>query len=119
MTTTIIAPHDVDTTSEHYAGVAAYMAEHGAPEIRAWWSDGCGAWIAVEGSHRLAVAHASGVTPIVVDVGASDEERAAALRASDIDDGSLFGRRDDDDADLVAWWESYRRVADAPSHNFG
>ncbi len=117
-TSTIIAPHHVDAASEHYASVAAYMAEHGAPEIRAWWSDDCGAWVAVEGSHRLAIAHATGVTPVIVDVGESDADRAEALRTSDIDEGALYGRRDDDDSDIVAWWESYRRTVDAPSYDF-
>lgn len=113
MSIAVIAPHCVKHSSTHYANVRAYMQAHGAPTIRAWWSGDEGAWIAIEGSHRLAAAHALGVEPVIEDVGASDEERAEALRSSDIDDGDLYGRKWDDDADLVAWWASDRRVMES------
>ena len=106
----IIAPHSVDTTTEHYAAVSAYMREHGAPTIRAWWDESAGVWLAVEGSHRLAIAHATGVEPVIDDAGQSDAERAEALRSSDIDDGDLYGRRNDEDAEIVEWWSSYNRM---------
>ena len=114
----IIAPHAVSAHTEHYAAVSAYMREHGAPTIRAWWDEDMGVWLAVEGSHRLAIAHAAGVEPVIEDVGASDAERAEALRASDIDDGGLYGRRGDEDAEIVEWWSSYNRVRDAVTYEW-
>jgi hypothetical protein len=48
----------------HIVGVLAEMRERGAPVIRAWWNGD--AWIALEGSHRLAAAHELGLTPEIV-----------------------------------------------------
>lgn len=48
----------------HLEAVRREMEARGAPTIRAWW-DGQ-AWIALEGSHRLAAAHALRLTPVLV-----------------------------------------------------
>ena len=101
MTIRIIPPHSVDTDTEHYAAVTEYMREHGAPTIRAWWDECERAWVAVEGSHRIAIALDLGITPEIEDVGESVEARAQALRDADID---LSGRDEDEDEELVWWW---------------
>lgn len=66
-TTTITALHKVDRRHPHYAEVRAAMDARGAPAIRCVWSRAHG-WLALEGSHRLAVAAELGLCPEVVDV---------------------------------------------------
>lgn len=73
--TTIAAPHPVESTTEHYAAVKAEMAERGAPEIRAVWCESHGIWLAIEGSHRLAIAKELGLLDdvTIVDVTEASE----------------------------------------------
>lgn len=68
--TTIYAPHTVSETrdAKHLAEVRAEMQRLGAPELRALWHEGYGVWLAIEGSHRLAIAHELGLTPVIVPV---------------------------------------------------
>jgi hypothetical protein len=47
------------------------METLGAPTIKAIWSEVYGAWMAVEGCHRLRAAAELGMTPVIEDV--SDE----------------------------------------------
>jgi hypothetical protein len=77
---TIQAPHKIDTSSAQYAEVRAYMLAHGAPTIRA--CDVGGAWVAIEGSHRLAVAAELGITP---DIDAMDYDSDVRVE-HDLDD---------------------------------
>lgn len=53
---------------QHLNAVAAQMQTLGAPAIRAIWSDVYGAWMAVEGCHRVRAAKALGLTPTIIDV---------------------------------------------------
>lgn len=101
MTIRIIPPHSVDAETEHYAAVTEHMIQHGAPTIRAWWDECERAWVAVEGSHRIAIALDLGITPEIDDVGESVEARAQALRDADIDLSSRAGAEDEE---LVWWW---------------
>lgn len=59
MSATVVAPNK--PVRLHLEAVQRAMSERGAPTIRAWW-DG-EKWIALEGSHRLAAAHALDLTP--------------------------------------------------------
>jgi vesicle coat complex subunit len=56
---------------KHLAAVKAQMETLGAPTIKAIWSEVYGAWMAVEGCHRLRAAEVLGMTPVIEDV--SDE----------------------------------------------
>lgn len=47
------------------------MQAAGAPTIRAWWAGDH--WRALEGSHRLAAAHALGLTPVIEQMDLDDE----------------------------------------------
>jgi hypothetical protein len=58
---TVVAPNK--PVGLHLEAVQREMRTRGAPTIRAWW-DG-EKWIALEGSHRLAAAHALDLTPYV------------------------------------------------------
>lgn len=66
----IYAPNEPDP--EHLAVVMAEMRVLGAPIIRAMWSDADAGWQAIEGSHRLAAAHALGVVPYIDVLSAYD-----------------------------------------------
>ena len=52
----------------HLAQVIEEMRSLGAPRIRAAWMACYGAWVALEGSHRLRAAHALGLSPEMVPV---------------------------------------------------
>lgn len=54
--------------AQHLDEVAAQMQTLGAPAIRAIWSDVYGAWMAVEGCHRVRAAQRLGLTPEIIDV---------------------------------------------------
>ena len=62
--TTVIAPHRLNKRN-HIAEVKAQMETLGAPTLRAIWSEGIGAWLAIEGSHRLVAASDAGLTPVI------------------------------------------------------
>lgn len=66
----IYAPHTVSEArdGERLAEVRAEMQRLGAPELRALWHEGYGVWLAIEGSHRLAIAAELGLTPVIVPV---------------------------------------------------
>jgi len=53
---------------EHFEMVATEMLKRGNPVIRCIWSECHGVWQAIEGCHRLRVAHHFGITPIIKDV---------------------------------------------------
>ena len=67
--TRVLTPHRVNKNTDHYAKVRAYMDEHGAPIIRVC-DDGNGTYYAVEGCHRIAVAHELGIMPIFEEISA-------------------------------------------------
>lgn len=62
----IILLHDVD--EEHLAEVTESMMEQGAPTIHAIWDPCYDAWVALEGTHRIAAAHKLGLTPEIDEV---------------------------------------------------
>lgn len=101
----IIPPHSVDSDDEHYAEVRETMLQLGAPTIRAWWDEGTEAWLAIEGSHRIAIAAELGIEPEIIDLGEDTEARATALRG-EITSGELDlgSHNDDENEDLVWWW---------------
>ncbi len=66
---TVHAPHR--PSPNHLAEVIEEMRTLGAPRIRAWWNGD--AWIALEGSHRLAAAHTLGLTPKIEAMDEDDE----------------------------------------------
>ena len=57
---------------EHLNAVKAQMETLGAPTIKAIWSEMYGAWMAVEGCHRLRAAAELGLTPEIEDVSEED-----------------------------------------------
>ena len=57
---------------EHLNAVKAQMETLGAPTIKAIWSEVYGAWMAVEGCHRLRAAAELGITPNIEDVSEED-----------------------------------------------
>ena len=57
----------------HLAQVIEEMRSLGAPRIRAAWVECYGAWVALEGCHRLRAAHALGLSPELVPVEYDDE----------------------------------------------
>ena len=59
----------------HLASVKNEMETLGAPEIKAIWSEVYGAWLAIEGCHRIRAAKELGITPTIIDV--SDLETVA------------------------------------------
>ena len=65
---TIIAPHAPD--ADKLVGVIEEMKALGRPIIHAAWYQGT--LLALEGSHRLAAAHALGMTPKVIVLGDDD-----------------------------------------------
>jgi hypothetical protein len=66
---TMYAPHEPDPA--HLADVVESMRALGSPEIRALWIGD--AWVALEGSHRVAAAAELGVPVVVVPVSEDDE----------------------------------------------
>lgn len=65
----VYAPCDV--RPDRLAEVVAEMRSLGAPTIRVWWAGDH--WRALEGSHRLAAAHALGLVPEFVEMRLDDE----------------------------------------------
>ena len=57
----------------HLAQVTEEMRILGAPRILAAWVECFGAWVALEGCHRLRAAHALGLTPEMVPFEYDDE----------------------------------------------
>lgn len=66
----ILHPH---FEADHLEAVKAEMKVLGAPTIKAVWSDCYGAWVALEGCHRIRAAHALDLTPEIEEVEYSDE----------------------------------------------
>jgi hypothetical protein len=67
----IIAPHHIDTATQHYAAVRDFAAA--APEvpaIRALYSEPHDCWLALEGCHRLAAIEDLGYGLTIVDCSA-------------------------------------------------
>lgn len=62
----VIPPNKTD--AKHVAEVVAEMRTKGAPAIHAVWHEGYGAWVAIEGSHRIAAAVELGLTPEMMPV---------------------------------------------------
>ena len=79
----IILPHS-HYDPEHLDRVMREMQTLGAPTLRGVWVECWGAWVALEGSHRLRAAHALGLTPEMVQVEYDDETTASHL---DLDRG--------------------------------
>ena len=86
----IILPHR-HYDQQHLERVEEEMRALGAPALRGAWVECWGAWVALEGTHRLRAAHALGLTPEMVPV--------------EYDDGTTAG-------DLGLDWEDNPRVAD-------
>jgi hypothetical protein len=57
---------------EHLAEVKAEMVTLGAPTIRAIWLEMHGAWMALEGCHRIRAAKALGLTPEIEEINGGD-----------------------------------------------
>lgn len=64
---TIYVPNKID---DRYETVKQQILTMGAPQIRAYWSGD--AWLAIEGSHRVAAAHELGIEPVIVEVSLDD-----------------------------------------------
>ncbi|KFA29358.1 hypothetical protein [Xanthomonas vasicola] len=67
----IILPHD-HFDAAHLAAVKAEMVVLGAPTIKAVWMGVHGAWVAIEGSHRIRAAAELGMIPSIDEVEWSD-----------------------------------------------
>ena len=70
--TRIIAPHAIDTNTDHYRAVLAEMQIREECTIRAMWSEGFGVYFAIEGSHRLAAAQELGISVEIHDIGCDE-----------------------------------------------
>lgn len=66
----------------HLAEVISEMAELGTPTIKAVWMEVYGAWVALEGSHRIAAAKALGLTPEIEEV---EYDELGAFAGMDLD----------------------------------
>jgi hypothetical protein len=77
MTRNVYAIHGVDTDSGRYAEVRSYMIANGAPIIRI--VDCTDYYVALEGSHRLAIAAELGLTPRFEILGQDDMVAADSL----------------------------------------
>lgn len=53
---------------DHLGEVVTEMQAMGAPEIRAFWWEAQGVWLALEGCHRLRAAERLGITPKMIEV---------------------------------------------------
>lgn len=67
----IIPPHAY-FDAEHLERVKDEMAVLGAPRIKAVWVESHGAWVALEGCHRIRAAAALGLVPEIDEVEWSD-----------------------------------------------
>ena len=60
--------------ADHLAEVVAQMRTLGAPKIKAVWVECYGAWVALEGCHRIRAARELGIVPEIDDI-EYDEDR--------------------------------------------
>ena len=81
----IIAPHEINKNTEKYAEIKAYMEEAGAPTLRAVWMDCFGAWVALEGSHRLNAAAELGFVPEIEEMDYDDGIKVRDITDIDMD----------------------------------
>lgn len=72
--------------NDRLPSIMAEMERRGAPAIKAVWMAAYNAWVALEGSHRLAAAQALGVTPEIEEV---EYEDLDAFEGMDLD---CYGR---------------------------
>lgn len=68
----IILPHN-HYDKAHLDAVKAEMEHLGAPTIKAVWMDTYGAWVALEGSHRIRAASSLGIKPVIDEIEWSDD----------------------------------------------
>lgn len=64
----VVAPLHYHVTPGRLVRTAEEMGRRGSPVVRAFWDEKEGVWLAMEGTHRLLVAHAMGVVPVMVPV---------------------------------------------------
>jgi len=83
---TIYTMHPVN--SEHLADVIETMKALGSPEIKACF-DGEAYW-ALEGSHRIAAAHALGLVPVIIEVDPEDVIFNADIESNDLRPGGYY-----------------------------
>ncbi|MEO0035370.1 MAG: hypothetical protein RLZZ501_1393 [Pseudomonadota bacterium] len=83
--TTIILPHN-HFDADHLAAVTIEMQGLGAPAIKAVWMECHGAWVALEGAHRLRAAHALGLTPEIEEIEWSDTVTTDEVAPGSYDD---------------------------------
>lgn len=67
----IILPHD-HFDADHLAEVIKEMQSLGAPTIKAVRMEAYGAWVALEGSHRIRAAYELGLEPRIEEIEWSD-----------------------------------------------
>jgi len=79
----IILPHD-HFDAAHLEAVKTEMKTLGAPAIKAVWMEAYGAWVALEGSHRIRAAAELGLAPDIDEVEWSD-----TLTTDDVVPGSF------------------------------
>lgn len=111
MMTTLITANETD--ADHLAEVAAEMDALGSPEIRIV---DCGDWwCAIEGSHRIAAAFASGIVPTWVELEQDDRVEVDSLDL----DGRDWRSLDEYDAetDTVPAWAVAELVQESAVYN--
>lgn len=81
----IIAPHKIMKNSAKYAEIKAYMEEAGAPTLKAVWMDCFGAWVALEGSHRLNAAAELGLVPEIEEIDYNEDIKVRDITDIDMD----------------------------------
>lgn len=90
----IIVAHD-HYTDEHLVEVKAEMATMGAPVVKCSWIECYGAWMALEGCHRLRAAHDLGLAP-VIDAVEFDPDQSLNNLGCDYQDDLTMGELLDD-----------------------
>jgi hypothetical protein len=89
----IIPINEIET--EHLSEVKVSMLEMGSPIIKAVWVECWNAWVALEGSHRIAAALELGLSVGIEEVEYSD----ALLTDLGIEDGAYSGMTVEDHVD--------------------
>jgi len=78
-----------ETEDEHLEEVKTEMAELGSPKIHAVNAPQWGAWVALEGSHRITAASELGIEIEIIEVEYSEDVYLSDFGADDEDDYSV------------------------------
>lgn len=90
---TIVTPLHAHFSPAHLADVIQAMRKLGPPRIRAHHDASSGAWLALEGTHRLRAALVLGLAPVMVPVRWPRSQMALErARFAAVERGHVFAR---------------------------